>query len=190
MRRLGRRYLEQVYGKGSTEALSFSHLTEQAFSFLPMRSGHVHKVELVEGAEVIVVGDDEDRVYHLNELEFNNALHILIEAARRLRYELGAHGKSIPPNPIPEDPGDRKARVAAFLMRCNRELSFKVLKTHIWAAAKHKTPRQFQHWQAKSKQATAQDNATFPPILALSPQAFHERLSKLKVKGVPAFEPN
>jgi hypothetical protein len=189
-RRLGRRYLEQVYGEGSAEGQLFSRLTEQAFSFLPMRSGHIDKVEVIEGAEVIVVGSGDDRVSHLNKLEFSNALHILIEAARRLRDEIGSHGKSVAPERVSasEDPIDRKARVEAFLMRCNRELSFKVLKKHISAAAKHKTARQFQHWQASSKDATTQDNATFPLILAMSPQAFHERLSKLNVKGVPAVE--
>jgi hypothetical protein len=229
-RRLGRRYLEQVYGKDSADSQRFSRLTEQAFSFLPTRSGHVYKVEVIEGTECIVVGGDQDSVSHLNRLEFNNALHILIDAARRLRDELAAEGKSAPPNPVsahqdqrqprgqhgaaqvadnasvgaveyaPQSviPGglknnrefasERRAIVQAFLVRCNRELSFKVLKKHIWSAAKHKTGRQFQHWQASSEDATTQDNATFPQILAMSPQAFHERLSKLNVEGVPAVE--
>jgi len=92
VRRLGRRYLVSVYGDSSPEAESFAELSRQAFSFLPARSNHVHKVEIIEGGEVLVFGGGEDdQVYHLNKLDWNNALHILIEAALKLRKDIGRH---------------------------------------------------------------------------------------------------
>ncbi len=81
--------------------------------------------------------------------------------------------------------GKRKKLVKDFLHHSNRELPFKVLKKHIYLAAKHKTARQFQYWQSCDKRTTAEDEASFPRILKLSPSQFHSVLCNLRVKGVP-----
>jgi hypothetical protein len=87
LRRHGCRCLLEVYGGGSPEYEAFMRLTEQAFSFLPARSDHIHKVEVLSGDGVMLVSGGEDRVYHLNRLDWNSGLQILIEAGRRLRAE-------------------------------------------------------------------------------------------------------
>ena len=91
LQRLGRRCLIRVFGEGSPGVQLFLHHSELAFQFLPARDYHVHKVEIIDGEEVFVVGGDEDRIYHLNKLDWNNALGILIEAAHRLRNDVGRH---------------------------------------------------------------------------------------------------
>lgn len=83
------------------------------------------------------------------------------------------------------DQGNRKTQVDDFIARCNKELRFKVQKKHIVAAAKHTTPRQFQHWQANDGQASSQDERIFAEVLALSPHDFHARLVRLRVPGIP-----
>jgi hypothetical protein len=204
LRRLGRRWLTRIYGNTSSETEAFGQLTAQAFSFLPTRSGHVHKVEVIEGTEGVFVGEEDDRVYHLNKLDLINALQILLEAAHQLRNDLGARGENIPRRPsrtgtesgsqmspkgaAADGPNERRTQVQEFLAHCNQELPFKVLKRHIWTAGKYKSARQFQHWQANSKHATLQDKSTFPRILAMSPHDFHSRLVSFKVRGVPAVE--
>jgi hypothetical protein len=86
--KLGLRCLTQIYGDGSPEYQAFEQLSDVAFSFLPMRRGHIRKVELIDGAEAVVAyPSNENRVYHLNKLDWNNGLEILIKAARQLKVE-------------------------------------------------------------------------------------------------------
>jgi hypothetical protein len=82
---------------------------------------------------------------------------------------------------------ERMERVQRFLKACNDELPFKVIKRHIWQAAKHKKARQFERWQAGDKASSRQDDVTFPRILSMSPKQFHRELWRLKIPGVPAI---
>jgi hypothetical protein len=75
---------------------------------------------------------------------------------------------------------DRAAMVDDFLLRCNQEpgLPERLFKKHIWASAGHKSPRQFQYWQAGDAAATAEDEKNFGRILAMSPSAFIAQLKR------------
>ena len=48
----------------------------------------------------------------------------------------------------------------------------------IWTLARHKTGRQFQHWQKVDAKATKADDDTFERILAMSPRDFAETVAK------------
>jgi hypothetical protein len=80
------------------------------------------------------------------------------------------------PNPL-----NRNDRVDRFLRQCTEEARVKVLRKHIWMAAKHQTPRQFQYWQKSDQKATAPDNQTFDRILTRSPADF---VAELKRRGL------
>jgi hypothetical protein len=79
--------------------------------------------------------------------------------------------------------GDRSAIVDAFLLQCNREspAGFKVIRKHIWQAAGHVHPRQFQYWQKESDKATDEDDRNFSRILHMTPTQFIALLDK---KGI------
>jgi hypothetical protein len=78
---------------------------------------------------------------------------------------------------------DRSKQVDTFLLHCNRESAggFQVIRKHIWGAVGHAQPRQFQHWQKRSKRATCEDERTFHRILSLAPAEF---IAVLKKKGI------
>src|SRR5215470_7054119 len=65
----------------------------------------------------------------------------------------------------------RSIEIEGFLARCTVEaqFKFKVLRKHIWRAAGHRSPRQFEYWQRCSDKATAQDNVNFRRILSQKP---------------------
>ena len=69
----------------------------------------------------------------------------------------------------------------AFILKCEQEISLKVIRAYIWRAAGHKTARQFQFWQASDPKATAQDDQNLRRILAMNPTDFE---SLLKKKGI------
>ena len=75
-----------------------------------------------------------------------------------------------------------------FLLRCLQETQHKLLKKHIWSAVGHRSPRQFQYWQAgddrsrgKIRGATDQDDQNFRRILAMAPADFEKLLKKKSV---------
>jgi hypothetical protein len=76
---------------------------------------------------------------------------------------------------------DRRAAIDAFILKCKQGTSMRATRTHIWRAAGHSTPRQFQFWQASDPKATAQDDQNFRRILAMSPTDFETLLKK---KGI------
>lgn len=77
---------------------------------------------------------------------------------------------------------DGSASVDDFLEKCTQVSGgIKIIRKHIWKAAKHKTPRQFEHWQRCDAKATAQDNVNFGRILSMDPADF---ISELKKKGI------
>jgi hypothetical protein len=80
-----------------------------------------------------------------------------------------------------ENPPDRPALIDAFILKCRKETSLKATRTQIWRAVGHKTPRQFQYWQASDPKATAQDDQNFRRILAMEPTDFVELLKKLGI---------
>ena len=80
-----------------------------------------------------------------------------------------------------DDPSDRRARVEAFILKCESETGAKVSRTHIWRAAGHSVPRQFQFWQANNPKATTQDDQNFERLLAMPPGDF---VTLLKKKGI------
>jgi hypothetical protein len=84
--------------------------------------------------------------------------------------------------------GRRREAVDAFIAKCNRETPLRVTKTHIWRAAGHAKPRQFQYWQAgqdrlpgASRGATESDDRNFRRIISLAPTEF---VALLSVKGI------
>ena len=86
-----------------------------------------------------------------------------------------------------KDKSERSKLVVAFLLACNREphLATKIIKKHIWLSVGHKTPRQFQYWQAgKSRRpgqthgATEQDDQNFERILKMAPADFVALIKK------------
>ena len=83
---------------------------------------------------------------------------------------------------------DRFKTVDAFLDQCNQESAdgFKVQRTHIWRAAGHSSPQQFQRWQRRNDHATHEDERNFGRILSMSPGEF---ISLLKKKGIPYVKP-
>ncbi|MFN0171530.1 MAG: hypothetical protein ACKV22_34365 [Bryobacteraceae bacterium] len=81
---------------------------------------------------------------------------------------------------------DRRARVDAFLARCNRQPietdgQAKIIRKHIWRAVGHDTSRQFEYWQKSSSKATTQDNRNFERILAMGPVEFIALLKKKSI---------
>jgi hypothetical protein len=72
------------------------------------------------------------------------------------------------------DEADLKAKVDAFLLKCNQEpdLGITLRRKHIHLAVGHKTPRQFQLWQSGNTKATQQDNQNFTRILHMRPADF------------------
>ena len=77
-------------------------------------------------------------------------------------------------------PLTRRARVDDFLTRCNLKDtgSDKLRRKDIWTVARHKTARQFQHWQKADAKATKADDETFERILAMSPRDFAAAVAK------------
>lgn len=76
---------------------------------------------------------------------------------------------------------NRVALVDAFLERCNQQAKFPIIRKHIWLAAGHERPRQFQYWQSRSTKATQQDNTNFRRILSMSPSDFLAVLAKKNI---------
>lgn len=85
---------------------------------------------------------------------------------------------------------DRNAVIDAFLAKCNADLGAepRIIKKHIWQAAGHTHPRQFQYWQAgedrapeNNRGATEQDERNFRRILNMSPEDFRVLLRKMKL---------
>jgi hypothetical protein len=78
---------------------------------------------------------------------------------------------------------DRRARVNAFLTRCNQEpnLGVKLIRKHIWQAVKHTHARQFHYWQSQHPKATEQNDRDFNRILAMDASNFVALLKKMTV---------
>ncbi len=78
---------------------------------------------------------------------------------------------------------DTRARVDAFLLQCNQEsdLKVKLIRTHIWRLAGHKTARQFQYWQAEDDEATDEDERSFGRILDMKPAIFVALLKQKRI---------
>ena len=78
------------------------------------------------------------------------------------------------------EPQTRRDRVNSFLERCNRDYQGpgKLLRTHIWTLARHKTARQFQRWQKCDEKATVADHQAFGRILEMTPQDFIEAITR------------
>jgi len=105
--------LAQVYGDGSNEVETFRQLTKSAFLTLRILPGLVIK----EPVEIPIHAEDvdpaaENRVGHLNKLDLNNALHVLIRAAHRLRQDVRMRGKSVPRGSVQAAAGPQRAPVA------------------------------------------------------------------------------
>jgi hypothetical protein len=64
--------------------------------------------------------------------------------------------------------------VDEFLVRCNNlpGSGERILRKHIWMAAGHTKPRQFQYWQTRDAQATDGDEKNFGRILSMQPADF------------------
>jgi hypothetical protein len=95
----------------------------------------------------------------------------------------------VDPGSAAATPNERRALVETFCESCYRETSVRVLKKHIYLAARHKTPRQFNYWMAgtdrptgsKSRRgASVRDNQNFLRILSMKPADFVELLQKLR----------
>ncbi|HEX4772185.1 MAG TPA: hypothetical protein VH351_15220 [Bryobacteraceae bacterium] len=92
-----------------------------------------------------------------------------------------------PERPVPAaaHPVSRLAQVDAFLVACNHcpelPLGSKVFKRHIWRAAGHTHPRQFQYWQSGREEATEEDDRNFRRIISMPPGEF---LAHLQKKGI------
>lgn len=153
----------------------------------------------------------EDRVRHLNSIDLRHALQILVEAAQSVRTRLRQSEVTPPAAPPeqlqkpdkdertqvgsrPRESGtnstgtDRRAAVDAFIAavnvfieRCESEMPLRVERQHIWKAVGHRSPRQFQHWQALDPETTAQDEINFPRILKMSPADFVAHLKKTRI---------
>jgi hypothetical protein len=77
--------------------------------------------------------------------------------------------------------GSNHADVELFISKCQEETSVRITRRHIWSAVGHKTPRQFQYWQASSSKATAQDHQNFRRILTMSPTDFEALLKRKNI---------
>ena len=89
-------------------------------------------------------------------------------------------GRAIPAPVV--TPPTRRARVDAFLARCNREYpDRKFTKTDIWKLA-HETRTQFQRWQRGAEETTGSDNITFDRILAKTPHEFLEDVTNRRTR--------
>ena len=84
----------------------------------------------------------------------------------------------------------RQAAIKNFLVCCQRDTGVRISKKHIWLAASHKQPRQFQYWQAGqdrisgdrgTRGATEEDDRNFRRILQMVPAAFVALLRKQKI---------
>jgi hypothetical protein len=71
--------------------------------------------------------------------------------------------------------------VEEFLERCNAVSVAKIGKHHVWKAAGHKTPTQFQRWQRGDDNATDADEQNFRRILAMQPKDFLRLLGSKKL---------
>jgi hypothetical protein len=86
-----------------------------------------------------------------------------------------------------EDLGrQRRSKADVFLAECNRHSRVKFTRTHIWKAAGHTSPRQFQYWQNGKDRipgakhgATHADALNFRRILSLSCSEF-ENILRIK----------
>jgi hypothetical protein len=87
----------------------------------------------------------------------------------------------------------RRVAVDEFLHRCHEDTGLRANRKHIWSAAGHGTPRQFQYWQSGvdrtpgvkgTRGATEEDDRNFQRILAMEPKAFVELLTKKRI--IPA----
>jgi len=76
---------------------------------------------------------------------------------------------------------NRRAMVDAFLEKCNQVASFKIIRKHVWQAAGHKQPRQFQYWQAGDHRATLTDDQNFRRILSMNRADFIALLKKKRI---------
>lgn len=88
-----------------------------------------------------------------------------------------AEGERQPMPPVTQDDLGRQRRfkVDAFLAKCNQNSRRKFIRSHIWKAAGHSSPRQFQYWQAGNDRirgaphgASQADDLIFRRILSLS----------------------
>ena len=78
------------------------------------------------------------------------------------------------PKSAPALAAERRTQVDEFLRDCNRVASLprEITKTDIWRSVGHKSPRQFQHWQAADDDATGADDVNFGRTLAMHPTEF------------------
>jgi hypothetical protein len=76
---------------------------------------------------------------------------------------------------------ERREKIDAFIQKCNQEMRVRTTRTHIWRAAGHRSPRQFQFWQASDPKATVEDDRNFRRILAMSPTDFAALLKKKSI---------
>ena len=78
---------------------------------------------------------------------------------------------------------DRRQQVEDFLDRCNAlaDVPRKILRKDIWRAARHKTGRQFQRWQAEDRRTTPPDERVFSRLMSIEPKEFVEILTRQKV---------
>ena len=74
----------------------------------------------------------------------------------------------------PAEATDRRQQVEEFLNRCNALAGVprKILKKDIWQAARHKTDRQFQRWQARDENTTGADERNFDRLISMEPKKF------------------
>jgi hypothetical protein len=119
------------------------------------------------------VNDDPQWKQHLSELA------ALAEKPTKAKDAPSAKA----PRPATKRGTERRSMVDAFLLRCNEEphLGVKLIRKHIRLAIGHKTPRQFQYWQARSAKSTPEDDRNFRRILAMKPAGF---VAVLRKKGI------
>jgi hypothetical protein len=134
----------------------------------------------------VYVPNDSDEISYFHPLYARLALEVLIDMTRQLRQRVGpivscvkANTKHSPPSDrLPPTEGGRRQMVDAFLQAASRVADRKIIKTDIWRAAHHTTPRQFQYWQSGSKRATEANDMAFSRILAMNPSEFVELLNE------------
>jgi hypothetical protein len=119
----------------------------------------------------------------------------LVQLSRLLENQTTPVPTKRRPQALPKLGEDRRAMVATFLSACNAllgtrksPLPSKIIEKHIWKAAGHKWPRQFQYWKAgedrqprQTRGATRTDDVNFRRILAMRPADF---LRVLKQKDI------
>lgn len=94
---------------------------------------------------------------------------------------VSAEGGFEPSVPSDSQLTSRRDQVDTFLLRCVQETQLKAIRTHLWRAVGHNTPRQFQFWQRNDPRATAADDQNFRRILNMNPTDF---VRLLKQKGI------